>query len=510
MKRIGILGFLHESNSFSPIPTSYQHFKDTSLTKGPALLKRWEGTHHQLGGFLKGALDFNFHPVPLLATYGTPSAPISSHCFNELAAAMTTCLQTALPLDGLLLALHGAAVAENFPDADGELVSRFRQLVGPEIPMIAVIDLHANISKKMLKNTDSLIAYRANPHLDQHQRGLEAAELMAQILDGKVKPVQAMESPPLLLNITKQYTKESPAKQLYEDLTSVLSWPGILSASIAMGFYYSDVEEMGASFLAVADQNPQLAKKAAYWMAKRTWDRREEFFNELPSPAEAIRIAQGAKYGPVVLMDVGDNIGGGSPGDSTILLEEILRQNVSNSLVILFDPQAVTACIQKGVRQSIELLVGAKTGRCHGRPIRLIGRIRSIADGQSFETQPRHGGHGFFDQGATVVLETPRQHTIVLTSLRMIPLSLEQLWALGLKPERKSIIVVKGVVAPRAAYESIASQTILVDTPGSTSANPAHFKYRYRRSSLYPLETDATYSSDNIFHDNVHCQNDSD
>lgn len=494
MKRVGIAGFLHESNSFSPIPTPYQHFKDTDLTRGQALLERWEDTHHQLGGFLEGARELQFEPVPLMAAYGVPSAPIPGDSFEALAADLTGALRAALPLDGLLVALHGAAVSESCPDADGELAARFRRVLGPRIPILSVIDLHANISDKMARNTDGIVVYRSNPHLDQRERGLEAADLMARALRGEIVPVQALERPPLLLNITRQYTEEAPARELYRDVESVLEWPGILSASAAMGFYYSDVEEMGASFLAIADGDRDLARKAARWLAERAWQRRREFLSNLPGPAEAVRSAAREAGGPIVLMDVGDNVGGGSPGDSTILLEEILRQQASEALVSLYDPEAVSACVQRGVRQSIELTVGARSDALHGRPLRVEGRIRSIADGRSTESRPRHGGQGVFDQGATVVLETPRQNTLVLTSTRMAPRSLEQLWTLGLRPEKKQILVVKGVVAPRAAYEPIARRTILVDTPGSTSANPAHFSYRNVRRSLYPLEENLSYA----------------
>ena len=493
MKRVGIAGFLHESNSFSPIPTPYQHFKDTELTRGKALLERWEGTHHQLGGFLEGAGEFKFEPVPLLAAYGIPSSPIPSDSFEELSADLTGALRAALPLDGLLVALHGAAVSESYPDADGELAARFRQVLGPHIPILIVIDLHANISDKMARNTNGIVVYRSNPHLDQRERGLEAAGLMARTLQGEIAPVQALECPPLLLNITRQYTEEAPARELYRDVESVLEWPGILSASTAMGFYYSDVEEMGASFLAMADGDHELARKAARWLAERAWQRRGEFLSDLPGPAEAVSSAAREAGGPVVLMDVGDNVGGGSPGDSTILLEEILRQQASETLVSLYDPEAVSACVQMGVRQSIELTVGARSDALHGRPLRVEGRIRSIADGRSTESRPRHGGHGVFDQGVTAVLETPRRNILVLTSIRMAPRSLEQLWTLGLRPEKKKILVVKGVVAPRAAYEPIARRTILVDTAGSTSANPAHFRYRNVRRSLYPLQENLTY-----------------
>lgn len=493
MKRVGVAGFLHESNTFLPVPTTYSHFEQTSLTKGEGLIRRWEGGHHELSGFLEGARLHGVCAVPLMATYAMPGGTIESSAFEQLAGEMIDALRAAMPLDGLLIALHGATVAENFPDADGEMAARLRQALGPEIPIVMTLDLHANVSVKMAAHTNATVIYRSNPHLDQKQRGIEAAALMARTLSGDIHPVQALETPPLLINISKQYTQESPARDLYADLDEILQWPGILSASVAMGFYFADVEETGASFLAVADGDRDLAGRAARWMAERAWNRRDQFTGELPAPSEAVRRAARSEHGPVVLMDIGDNVGGGSPGDSTILFEEILRQHVCNALVVLFDPESVAACVAAGVGNEIELAVGGKTGKLHGSPVPVKGRIRLISDGLFVETQVRHGGWGLNDQGITAVLETAEQHTIVLTSRRMAPMSLEQILSLGIKPERKKILIVKGVVAPRAAYEPVASEIILANTPGSTSADPANFHYTRRRRPLYPLEKEASY-----------------
>jgi microcystin degradation protein MlrC len=228
-------------------------------------------------------------------------------------------------------------------------------------------------------------------------------------------------------------------------------------------------------------------------MAQRAWNRRDQFAGELAATSEAVRRAAESERGPVVLMDIGDNVGGGSPGDSTILFEEIVRQHVGNALVVLYDPASVAACVAAGVSREIELTVGGKTDKLHGSPVPVKGRIRLISDGLFVETQIRHGGWGLNDQGITAVVETAEHHTIVLTSLRMAPMSLEQILSLGIKPERKNILIVKGVVAPRAAYEPVASEIILVNTPGSTSADPANFHYTRRRRPLYPLEKEATY-----------------
>jgi microcystin degradation protein MlrC len=203
----------------------------------------------------------------------------------------------------------------------------------------------------------------------------------------------------------------------------------------------------------------------------------------LPSPSEAVRQAAQSQRTPVILMDVGDNVGGGSPGDSTVLFAEILRQGVSNALVVLYAPEAVRACVGAGVRANVRI----------SSPVELAGTVRTLSDGLYTETQVRHGGWTYNDQGITAVVETEERHTVVFTSRRMAPMSLEQILSLGIHPERKRILIVKGAVAPRAAYEPVAGEIVVVNSPGVTADDPGQFEYRRRRRPLYPLERDAEY-----------------
>ena len=493
MKRVGVMGFIHESNTFSVTPTTYEHFEQISLTRGKELIERWTGGNHELSGFLEGAESNGLDPVPLVAAFAMPSGAVVRETFEAIAQQTVDALKAAMPVDGLYLGLHGATVSEEFPDADGEMARRMREVVGPDVPVVMTLDLHANVSPRMVANADATTIYRSNPHLDQKARGREAASLLGRTLRGEIRPVQALECPPLIISIAKQYTDEDPAKGLYEDVESVLKWPGILSASVAMGFYYADVEEMGATFLAVADHDRDLARKAARWMAERAWDRREEFRADLPSAAEAVAMAMEAAEAPVVLLDIGDNVGGGSPGDSTLILAEIVAQKASNAMVVLFDAESVARCVEAGVRNPVKLQVGGKTDGRHGSPVSVQGRVRMISDGIFQEPEVRHGGWGSFDQGVTAVVETPEQHTLILTSVKMAPVSLEQVKSQGVKPESKKILVAKGVIAPRAAYNPVAARTILVDTPGATCVNPAGFTFHHRRRPLYPLELAAQY-----------------
>jgi microcystin degradation protein MlrC len=492
--RVGVAAFLHESNTFLSVPTTLEHFHSTSWTEGSGVRDRWAGALHEIGGLLDGLDAEGLQVVPLVATYAVPGGTVTSEAFDAIADRITSLIREAMPLDGMLIALHGATVAENYPDADGEILSRVRSVLGVDAPLIVTLDLHANISRRMAEYSDALICYRSNPHLDQRERGIEAARLMARTLRGEARPVQALESPPWVIPIDRQYTREEPASLLYASADEAMRTPGILSASVAMGFYYADVEEMGVSFLAVADRDVALARRTARQMACRAWDRRGQFESHLVAPSDAVRHAARARRTPVALFDVGDNVGGGSPGDSTVLLEELRRQGVPNYLVVLYDPGSVSRCLEAGVRNEITVEAGGKTDSLHGPPVVIHGRVRLIADGIFVEREVRHGGWGKNDQGLTAVLETAEEGTVVFTSRRMAPMSLQQILSVGCQPQAKRAIVVKGVVAPRAAYEPVCRDIVLVDTPGVTAGNPSHFTYTRRRRPLYPLETDATFS----------------
>ena len=192
-------------------------------------------------------------------------------------------------------------------------------------------------------------------------------------------------------------------------------------------------------------------------------------------------------------MDVGDNIGGGSSADSTVLLAEAKRLAVKSYLQTLYDPEAVAACVAAGVGAEVTLRVGGKTDDMHGSPVEVSGGVRVISDGRFEDPTPTHGGYRFYDGGTTAVLETADEHTLVLTSKRIGNTSRQQMYSLGIRPEDKQVVVAKGVVSPRPAYEPIASKIILVNTPGVTTADLSFFDYKHRRRPLYPFEPDATY-----------------
>jgi microcystin degradation protein MlrC len=218
------------------------------------------------------------------------------------------------------------------------------------------------------------------------------------------------------------------------------------------------------------------------------WEARRELFIPCPGPEEAVRLALASDRRPVVLVDLGDNIGGGSAGDGTVLLAELIRQRAAGAVVVLHDPDAVEVARQAGPGGLFECAVGGRVDRLHGDPVRVQGVVRSLHDGTWVEDQARHGGLRFNDQGPTAVVTIDGPNTLVLNSLRTPPFSLGQLTSLGIDPAQQAILVVKAAVAYKAAYMPIAGRVIEVDTPGLTAIDPARFAFRHRRRPMFPLD----------------------
>jgi len=491
--RLALLGFYHETNTFSVTPTTYALFARDGLLRGAELVARYADAGSSVTGFLDAGREPGVEVVPLFFTTTEPSGTITADAFARIADELVEALRGHGPWDGVLLVLHGAAVAEGFPDADGEMAARVRAAIGPDVPIGVAMDLHGNNTQRLIDNTTAVVFYRTNPHLDARARARECAEIVIRSVRGEIHPVQAMETPPLVINIVKQFTGAEPLRSLMAACEELIVRPGILSASVVQGYPYADVPEMGMSFIVVADGDPALARDAARELARAAWARRDEFLLDAPSPEAALRRAMDAPAGPVVLMDVGDNVGAGSAADSTVLLAAARRLGVRRYLQILYDPEAVGACIEAGVGRTITLAVGAKTDHLHGEPVTVTGRVRSIAEGRYEEPRPTHGGFRFFDDGVRAVLETAEGQTLVFTSHRAGNTSIEQMYSLGIRPEAYQVVVAKGVQSPRPAYAPIAAEIILVDTPGAAAADLGTFTYHHRRRPLYPFEPDATY-----------------
>jgi microcystin degradation protein MlrC len=491
--RIGIIALLQESNTFIGQPTTLAHFEQELLATGEAVRERLAGTHHEVAGMFHALQDAGEEAVPIFAARAVPFGVIEAAAIERLLAMMFAELERARGLDGILVAPHGATVSQPHADVDGHWLGELRRRVGPQMPIIGTLDPHANLSPAMVAAATALIAYRTNPHLDQRARGIDAARMMIETVRGKIRPTMAAAFPPLAINIEKQHTAEEPCHSAYHFADEQLANDKLLINSIILGFPYADVAEMGTSSIAVTDDDPLLAQQLADELAGYLWRHRESFAGDFVSIDEALNKAA-ALRGPVCLLDMGDNVGGGSPGDGTLLAQAIHERKLPKAFVCLCDPAAVSQAQAAGEWGVCRFRVGGQADRLHGPPLECEATVVGLYDGRFEEPQPRHGGFTQMDQGPTAVIRTDHGLTIMLTSRRTPPFSLRQLTAHGVLPEDFHLLVAKGVNAPVAAYKEVCKQFIRVNTPGCTTADIEQLTYYHRRRPMFPWERDAEWA----------------
>lgn len=485
--RIAIASFTHESNTFAADPTPLSAFQ---IDRGNAVIDHYAPTFHEVAGFIAGATEYEYELVPLLAANATPSGTVTADAYETIVGELLDLLATTPNLDGLLLALHGAMVADDFPQADGETVRRMRVALGPDFPIVVTHDYHGNVPAQLVDDATALVIYKTCPHIDQHETGLLAASIVTQTARGEVQPTSAIVKPDLLFNIVYHNTSKPPMQPLMQAAIALEGQPGVLACSIAAGYQYADVPAMGPSIVIVTDNDPARAQQEAARLGELMWSKREQLIPEVPGPAAAVRTAMSSTELPIALFELGDNVGGGSAGDATILLKELLEQGADGWVVTIYDPAAVTDCVTAGIGSAVSLQVGGKTDREHGPTVPIQGRVRTLHDGSYEETERRHGGGRYFDQGLTAVIEVNRTAPgkgglLVLNSKRIMPFSIHQITSVGIQPEQQRILVAKGAVAPRAAYEPVCKQIIEVDTAGATAINRPAENYKRARKTFW-------------------------
>lgn len=481
--RIGVGGIWHETNTFSNAKTSLQDFQAYQFAEGNELLSRYAGVRNEMGGFIEGSSLNELDLVPSFYAAAVPSGVVERSAYEFLKRKLIEGLR--LPLNGVLLALHGAMVAEGVDDVEADLLASVRQHVHGR-PIVATFDYHANLSSDMVENCDLLVGYDTYPHTDPYDRAMEAASLLSGILTKGQRPVCSYRKLPLLTVPQTQATDCAPMNAIFGKVWEAEKCPRILTITAAAGYPYSDVSRLGFSVVVYADGDQEAADRHAHALAESVWSARHDFRTDNVPVFEAVRRAIHATDGPVILVDVADNIGGGSPGDGTTILRELLDQRARSSVVTIADPESVAAAIQAGVRQEIQLCIGGKHDRNHGAPVAIRGRVRLISDGVYIHRGSYMTGQRS-DMGRTAVVEADGVE-IVLMERPAMPFDAEQLRSLGIEPRLKKIITVKSAIAWRAAYGDVARQTIYVSTPGICSSNLNTFTYRNVPRPIFPLD----------------------
>ena len=258
MATIAIGGILHESNTFSNVPTNRAAFESGYLIFDNDILDIWGESHHEIGGFIEGASTYDWDLHPILMAAATPAGRVTDAFFNETITELIQRIQSVPNLDGVLLALHGAMVVESYPDGDGEVLRRMRQALGADFPIVSTLDHHTNVSEQMVAESTALVIYKTNPHVDQRQRGLQAAEILMCTVSGEIKPTQALAKPPMIFNIRHQYTSVEPMCSILEEAAQLETESNVLAANIAAGYPYADVHEIGPAAVVVTDNDPSV------------------------------------------------------------------------------------------------------------------------------------------------------------------------------------------------------------------------------------------------------------
>jgi microcystin degradation protein MlrC len=494
---IAIGGVMHETDTFNPAKTDLADFEvglaeGQGILRGDELIKAEENGSTIVSGYIEGARRFGVKLYPTILAGPQTGGIVTDRAFNTLVAELIDRLKSAPKLDGVLLCLHGTMVAESYPHADAEVVRRVREALGKSIPIVVTHDFHANVSPEIVQLSTALNTVKDCPHLDTKERGIQAVKIMADTVSGKVKPVQAIAKPPMVYNLIFQDTFHGPFKEFADESRRLEKNPKILAVSIPGGYQWADIPAMGPSVIVVTDNDPELAKREAQRLSDMLWASRTKLTLDLPNPATAVKLAMESDKFPVVLLDNGDNVGGGSPGDSTFILKELLRQKARGWVVTIADRQATEVAFRDGVGKPFDQEIGGKTDKLHGEPVRVRGRVKSLHDGKFVEPENRHGGYRYWDMGLTAVIEEESStrdlpSLLLLTMKRTMPNSLHSLISNGVYPQREKILVAKGTIAPLAAYEPIAARLIQVDVPGVTAVNPARFTYKNVRRPLWGI-----------------------
>lgn len=496
--RIAAAQISHETNVFSVVPTDLAAFQAVGLDHGDEILPKARDTNSAFGGFATGADEHGFDLIPLVSVWATPSGLIPAETITTLETMLVDGLTQALaagPLAGVVLALHGAMVTALDDDGDAHLLETVRTTIGRDVPIVATLDLHANLSQRMVDAATVLIGYDTYPHVDMAERAHEACDVLARLIRRDIKPVSALRKPPMLPTSQNMPTDRDPMRALIALAHAFETDPRVINVTIAGGFPPADVADAGLSVLVTTNNDQPLAESIADELAIEAWSRRNEFLGGVTSfedASAALRALPDRPPSPLVLVDIGDNPWTGGPGDSAELVRFLVAEGVPGAAVALVaDPETVRQCQTAGVGATIDLTLGGKTDALHGDPFPCRGYIRLLGDGTYVNDGPMMAGMSvLLGPTAVVVIEGVE---VLVTSRAETPIDLNVFRAHGIEPTTRRVIGLKGKGHFRAAFEPIASDVILVEGPGITGSDLSRLTFKNIRRPIWPLDPDVSY-----------------
>lgn len=484
--RIVIAEVMHETNTFSNVPTTRDLFELWEWTRGEAVLSNHRGVQDFLGGMIDAAEKRGIEVVGAFAANAYPAGTITKETYEALQDDLLSGIAAAGDVDAICLSLHGAGVAEGIDDLEGALIKAVREQVGYEKPLLVTLDLHGNITDEMVTEADILLGVHLYPHTDCYDRGLEAVELAEQMVKGTLVPHMYRATLPLI--VPTSTTNLSPAKDINEACFKWEAEPGMIDCAFFHGFPYTDIPELGVTVIAVANNDANLAKQAAESVANLIWEKRDEFAPQVLTPEEGLALAKAATQFPVVINETSDNPGGGTPGDGTYLLRAMLQADLQDACFgFIYDPEVAALAHEKGVGATIEVQLGGKTDNLHGEPIALTAYVKSLTDGK-FVTSSPMGKGAPVNLGKSVRLQA-NGIDILVCSVKTQVID-EQIFLLhGIDVTQYKIVSLKSSQHFRASFEPISAKIITVDSPGLTTLDFTSFDYKRLNRPKYPLDS---------------------
>jgi microcystin degradation protein MlrC len=483
---IGLLS--QESNSFSPRPTTLETFQECLFLRGDELLRPdYQGLYIAIPGFLSVLREAGAVPVPLIATEAVASGPLTRAAFETLVNELTTRLAAAGPVDGLLLALHGALMVEGEDGGgDGEIIARVRALLPPQVPIGIAFDLHGHITPRMLQPNCFHIGFQTYPHLDIYETGQRTARLMLETLAGRRKPVMALVKRPMVLSASAARTSDGPLQGVAEAARKAEHDGRALHASLFPVQPWLDIPDLGFAALVCADRDVAQAERVATELADMAWNRRDAFDPGLVSLEEAIRSAHSSP-GLTVVGDAGDAPSGGSAADSAAVLHALLRTHADRAerltYLTMCDPPAAAAAHRAGTGAVLELSLGHHFSTQDGEPVRCVGTVRRTSDGEyQMRDQALH-----VKMGACAVLAIGSLRLLVRT-LPSLEWDSEMYYSVGLDPRAACLVFAKSPGGFRHSFGRLADRILMADTPGPTCANMRRVPFTKVTRPLFPLD----------------------
>ena len=492
--RVLMAMMMHETNTFSPVPTDLQRFALTqggTPPVGQEAVQAFRGTGMALAAYIDEVEQLGWAYDVALAAHAAPSGVVQTEAFETMCQTIVQAV-VSQPYDAVLLDLHGAMVTAEHDDGEGELLRRIRA-VAPQVPVAVAYDMHANIYADMVELAQAVAGYQTYPHVDAYQTGQRAARAVLDMVQGKTKPTSAWGRVPMIPHVMRQSSEDEPNRSL-QARARAMEQEGALCASVFTGFPHADIEGAGLSVVVVTDNDPALAARWRDELLAMAWAQRAAFVYEIEPLAQALARAASLKpsgAGPIVLLDHYDNTASGGTMDATRVLAEIMAQGLQDvAAFAIYDPQAVAQCMQAGVGAQVKLSVGGKLAMTqvpHAHPaLPLEGVVKTLSFGRYRAKGPMSQG-ARQDMGHAAVVDTGAVE-VVLISRHVEPFDVNALLSVGIDPMQKRFVMLKSRVHWRAGLGQLAAATVDCAGNGVCTSDYSDLTFHRLRRPIYPLD----------------------